>query len=377
MRKRKKKQLYENLRDCVVKHTNKFWLPKNLKKKTINTNSWFDIEEYYPKRRGPKNRFFNIHIEVDEVEKMHKCEKVTIHPTKIQKQILDKWMEAYLRMYNMTIYFFRYNRFIENKTTLNWKCLRTKYLKYVRNKIKTQSQLTNVNYDTKIYIHSLDFAIQHACANYKSCLTNYTRGNIKRFRLRYIKRAKKSFVIKFEKSSVRGDSFYPKIFGNHIKCGSKFKMSSINSDFCVHYNAKINKYVLLNPIKITQQNCRVNDGNTVSIDPGIRTFATLFSNNKCATIGNNMKQKVQTYLNKIDKVSNNPNKEKKIKNKVKIRYHKKISNVIDDLHWKTINYLTNNYDNILIGNLSTLRVTSKSLILILSKLILIKIFDFN
>ena len=31
----------------------------------------------------------------------------------------------------------------------------------------------------------------------------------------------------------------------------------------------------------------------------------------------------------------------------------KITNCVDDLHWKSIKYLTDNYGNVLIGNLST------------------------
>ena len=47
-------------------------------------------------------------------------------------------------------------------------------------------------------------------------------------------------------------------------------------------------------------------------------------------------------------------------NKVIRTYYKKINNIVDDLHWKTIKYLTNNYDNILIGNLSTKSIVSNS-----------------
>jgi putative transposase len=41
-----------------------------------------------------------------------------------------------------------------------------------------------------------------------------------------------------------------------------------------------------------------------------------------------------------------------IKNKNKRRIERKIKNRIDDLQWKTIKYLTDNYSNILLGDMS-------------------------
>jgi len=55
---------------------------------------------------------------------------------------------------------------------------------------------------------------------------------------------------------------------------------------------------------------------------------------------------------------------KKIPRKIKKRYEyswfKKINNLITDLHWKSIKYLTNNYNTIFIGDWSTIRETSFS-----------------
>ena len=361
---RNNRPLYDSLCNHINNNTNNHWLPKGLNTNNVNSNSWFDIIEQTPKRRNNKNKIFNINLGVENVRKMNKCEKINLYPTHIQKQIIDKWMEAYLKMYNSVIYLIRQNRYNKVQTTTSWMKLRTNFLKNLRNKIQTDSQLLDIKKNTKISIHMLDYAIQCACSSYKSCLTNYIRGNIRYFRLRYLKKTKKSFVIRFEKSSINkkkdGNSFCSRILGNNIKCGSKFKMSTIDSDFFVHYNAKTKKYTLLNPIKINQQEQINNQGNSVAIDPGIRTFATLFENNKCVHIGNNLKQKIQGYLNKIDNVSKKHHKKNCIKNKVIRTYYKKINNIVDDLHWKTIKYLTNNYDNILIGNLSTKSIVSNS-----------------
>jgi IS605 OrfB family transposase len=75
-----------------------------------------------------------------------------------------------------------------------------------------------------------------------------------------------------------------------------------------------------------------------------------YSTNKCANIGNNLGNKLQKYFKQINRIKNcRRNKKKKIKKAI-IGYNKKIQNVIDDLHWKSINYLIKNYGNILIGS---------------------------
>ena len=47
----------------------------------------------------------------------------------------------------------------------------------------------------------------------------------------------------------------------------------------------------------------------------------------------------------------------KINSNIK-KKNKKIKNLINELHWKTINYLIMNYDNILIGDLSAKSIVS-------------------
>jgi len=57
-----------------------------------------------------------------------------------------------------------------------------------------------------------------------------------------------------------------------------------------------------------------------------------------------------------DKILGNSEIPKKIKKKNERMINKKIKNLKDELHWKTINYLTKKHKIILIGNLSTKRI---------------------
>lgn len=377
-KKEKDKNKYDLLKDKVLSNTNNLWLPdiNNLKDvKNIDSNSWFDIKEINPIN---KNKKVNVKLKISNLKSMTKCEKIKIYPNNKQRIILLNWMEAYIRMYNETLKLIKQRRLQKLPTITSWKTLRTSYLKSIKKDIIVKSNISNLKYKTQVNSHVLDGAIQDACAKFKSCLTNLKRGNIKHFRLRYLNQSKATKTIKIEKYFIdkEKNTFCSSVFKNafslkrklnkndsrRINNGDKyvdFKLSEINNDFTIHYNSKTNEFILLNPIKIEQIKLHKNK-DTISLDPGIRTFQTGFSNNKCIEIGNNLKPKIKKYLKKIDRIKENTNVSIKIKKKIEKKCYKKIENAVDDLHWKSINYLTNNFGNILIGNLSTKSIANNN-----------------
>ena len=250
-------------------------------------------------------------------------------------------------MYNETIKLLKTQRFKNVKQIFNWKKLRTLYLKDKKAHIAT-------HYGTKSHI--LDGAIKLACTAIKSALTNLKNKNIKKFRIRYLKQSKKSLVMDVESQyfSKKYSTLCKKIFGEKIKTQNDFNLSEINKKYkteCkIHYNKIQDRFTLLIPIKedtIENKNKRV-----VGIDPGVRTYLTGISTDHVFEIGNNMSKEIKGYLKKIDKI-----KKKEIPEKKKKRYerswYKKIQNKVTDLHWKSIKYLTNNYNTIFIGKWST------------------------
>ena len=81
------------------------WYPKiKIKKENIITNSWFDIQ----KSINPNKKLENTFIDSNN-EKIIRTQKIQIYPTKIQKNILNKWFNNYIDMYNKT------NNFIISK----------------------------------------------------------------------------------------------------------------------------------------------------------------------------------------------------------------------------------------------------------------------
>ena len=111
------------------------------------------------------------------------------------------------------------------------------------------------------------------------------------------------------------------------------KINKINNN----YNYIINKY---------------KKRNVISIDPGTRTFLTCYTDNLVYEIGSNMYNVIKEHLIKIDTLNASQLSNSRKRKAINKRYTK-IDNLINELHWKAINFLTGHYDTILIGNLST------------------------
>jgi len=103
-----------------------------------------------------------------------------------------------------------------------------------------------------------------------------------------------------------------------------------------------------------------NDESYIGLDGGVRSYLTGISNKNVIEIGTNLFSILKYDLEKLDKIQNNKKIPQKIKKKYEKRINRRIQNKVSDLHWKSIDYLTSNYDNIIIGNLSTKSIVNNN-----------------
>lgn len=313
---------------------------KNIDYYNIESNSWFDINKYN----------FNNKIKIkinnnQNNEKILKCKKIIILPDEKQHTILLSWFESYRKIYNDTLMIIKNLIKENNKKMFNFQYIRTYKMKDIKQKYMN---LTNIN------SHILDGAIKLACISYKSAISNYKRGNIKHFRIRFIKQSKKSKILDLEKCYFSKEGFCIRFLGKMLN-NENFDYTTINKDCKLHYNSVNNRFTLLTPY---EEKCKqLNNKKFISIDPGIKTFLTGISNNNSYKIGTNIIDTIKDKLLLIDKYKsiNNKKTRKKAKN-----IYSKIYNKITDLHWKSINYLITkeNIGCILIGNWSTKDISS-------------------
>ena len=248
-----------------------------------------------------------------------------------------------------------------NKIKINYQNIRTYVLKDIRDIIIDNCKSNIINEDIGIKAHILDATIKLACSNYQSSITNFENGNIKHFRIRYWKEKREKRIIEIEKCYFSNGALCPSIsiFKNlkgFVKKGKHkkvFDFNTINSTCKLQYNKKIKKYYLYLSKKIECKN-KLKKKNIIGIDLGLRTFATCLSDNEVIDICDTKNTKLNNLIDKriiIKKLLFQKNN--KINRKLLLKVNKRITGFVEELHWKTIKFLTDNYKNILIGDLST------------------------
>jgi len=208
-------------------------------------------------------------------------------------------------------------------------------------------------------------AVNDVCKAYKTGFANLKAGNINHFRLGFRKHynTTKSIVIPKSFVSIRNgglriapDFFKDKcefrIGGRTLK---KHKLLEVKNDCRIL--KKNGNYWIVIPVVIDVEK-RKTPINYCGIDPGSRTFMTTFGNSGC-----NEYKHDQILLDKLNKririlksLRTRPREQNK-RNKYRKRALTKVenykSNLIDELHWKTISDLLKVNDFVFYGNIKS------------------------
>ena len=80
--------------------------PLDLELHNVKLNTWFSIKESLPQDVNFKLNKYNVD---DEEIVKYKCKRITLDLTNKQKNIIDKWLNAYLDMYNIALKYIKDN----------------------------------------------------------------------------------------------------------------------------------------------------------------------------------------------------------------------------------------------------------------------------
>ena len=352
----------EKIRKNLVKLRTKRKLEKNDKKKDNTKN------KAKSKIKTKIKTKISTESKIKELENQLKVSKIEL--VELNKSLHMKTMN-HNKAKNIS------NRFENNiQKFLDYKFLRTKKLKEIRDRIQKNSQIKHEKRKMEIHAHTLDTAIKNACSTYKSCVTNFLDGNIKRFRVKYWKLNRKNKLIELEKSTIAQyndipknkkkssteDStkprytIAPKILGmmKYSRDGKDYELK-LGTIF-VRYDSDSGKYKIDVPDEIKQKELNQNN-RTVSLDPGIRTFMTGMSNNEVMKFGTNIFDKVKSYIKRINNAKQTIQDNNRIRG-IETKYNSKIKRLVDDMHWKIANNLTSKYKTVLIGDMSSKQICS-------------------
>lgn len=355
---------YENkkhtMKQKVIKHKKDIWRPPlDIELNEIpKFKSWFSILE---SKKQNVNFTDGIYHTLPQESVKYKSKEIILNLTRQQKLIVNTWLNAYLEMYNVTLKYIKDN--INNdKYATNYIHVRSKLMDKKKEILAKFCNIsTRKSKKTSVKVHDIDYAIKLACSNWKSAITNLSLGNIKFFRIRYWRKNKPIKIMDLEKNDFDNGSIRSSILGKvkGLYNGKKFSFNSIECDCRLK---RVNDdYYLYVPEYIDLENEYVKHkkNKQITIDLGVRTFATCITENKVVKIGNNCGKRIKENLLRKDNIINNSKISEKIKKKNEKIINKKIKNLVREMHWKTINYLVKEYDTILVGDLSAKSIVSK------------------
>lgn len=321
-----------------------FWFPSLLASaNNLETNSWFNILE-------TKNNKIKKVILEDTNYKVNylKTVKIPIYPNNIQQEKLQNWVGDITKTYNLTNAYLK-EYLAANKSLLTFISLR----KILNTRLKEISQVNNLNK------HTVDYAVKHCLEMYKSSYTRCLKTK-KEFNIRDLTMDRNRFDMVIEPNgfSSKINGFFVSILG-YMKT-EKSIMNKFDKNCILQYQKNNNSYYILAPTDTMHfiDNKRYRK---CGIDLGVRTFGTLYSPERTLEIGNNMKPILHIYYKKIDSINSNNDKKilkEKLYKKLIDKYGNKIRNKIEDLHKKLSVFLVRNYNEIIIGKMSTKNMVS-------------------
>jgi IS605 OrfB family transposase len=341
--------------------------------------------------------------------------KIRIYPTLNQQKILDNFFNTARFVYNRTLEYIKIHGYDANfqdlRNLLATEKTRNSYLatkiynNYINILKKSNKSQELIDYEIKEIEQELqnlpllknpliyDFelktsneirsnAIKSVCDAYKSGFSNLKAGNIKYFNMNFKKSTSKRQTIELAKTDIKLLDKYVRISPSkflknetnikiHKKMHKKLKNIKImnNCDLVKEYN-KYFIYILL-PEKIKKQE-KIKIYNFCGVDPGIRTFVTIYGNKELTEIElkNNILEKYNKKLKMLKSLRMLPklqNKRNKYRKKQLNKIEKKKRSIIDILHWKVINYLIKTQDVIFFGDIKSHNIVKKNKIKVVNR----------
>ena len=188
---------------------------------------------------------------------------------------------------------------------------------------------------------------------------------------------------------------YPSLFGSiqalREEGGRRrsYDLSAITRDSTLVYRVKTNTWDLYVPQPDVMSEIHLGPDRTVALDPGYRTLLTGYSDGHLLSIGDGVMKLPRWHEKRRAEMEKIGSRERLRRLKRELRtcrsrrrrkilrkrirrmskgHHRraklaaldrKLASRVDDLHWKTVAYLTANYRHILLGDMSPVRIISR------------------
>ena len=276
------------------------------------------------------------------------CRKIRFYPDKDQKILFEKCFGATRYFHNKSLDWIKDNP----NTSYSHITLRKNCLTSDKDLSLSDKWQSDIPYDTR------QLALKQLASNMKTNFTLLRRKRISHFQMKYKAKRNTSQICHINKKAFNVNTMrmFPRRLKGKISLKRKRNMRrwkreirSVECDFVV--KREEDRYYLCIPQKCQEV---VNNPkyDTVSLDPGVRTFQTIYSSEEVGKIGDGTSIGLLRLYERIDKLTGilketDGRKRRNIKRRC-ISLRTKVRNIVTDLHWKTANYLCSTYKNILL-----------------------------
>lgn len=338
----------------VSEMSKKLWLPietgsvdldlNSLNGSSINTmsDSWFSTMLRVPQSPNlsqtscQSSPFFPVGF-MDSENTLRRSRKIRFYPTKIQKDLLLKWFGVARYTYNKTVEYLR-----KPGTKANWKAIKTEIINALPEWAK------EVPYQIK------SVAIRDACLAVTAAKQRFKEtGKVHKVSFRSRKRG--DFNLYIPKSAVRESGFYTTILG---ALNLRERVGIADADCRV--TLENGRFFLIKPenraIK-KPDNQRIP---VVALDPGVRTFQTMYSPDIVIKAGNKDFNRIYRLCYILDLLYSKRKRQHTNRYNSKLmKLRWKIKDLISEIHHKLALYLVKTFDTILIPSFETSDMVTK------------------
>ena len=359
-------------------------LSLSLPKQTLNSLSWTmkhtnPTPKSYPTIYSPSS----MSIPVEKWGKggiRTRTRKIRLYPTKNQKQIMKRWLGTTRYVYNQGLNYINDNP--KNKR-ISFQSLRNQFVTSKPSiKLKgtkdedVEGPIWNPSQNTTIKAWELETpkdiragALKDLTEARKRCFEKMASKQIKFFKLKFrCKKQDNSIVIPKRTISFQTNkkTTHVSIYSTYmspIKC-SKDRFLKSNHNYIATHDCRLklirSQWFLHIPVDCKRDKHR--PPNTVcSLDPGLRKFQTIYSQEEVTCIGINKEyvEKIQSKQDRIQSLRDKKQITRHSYDQKRKRYQTNYSNQVDDMHYKLISELTRKYKTILLPRFESQKVMKK------------------
>lgn len=369
----KEKDLKPFWNSACLEMSQKLWLPTeidsvgshsnylNLSYSKQELNSWFTIQKKtnpqtknWQRTSSPLSTF--TPVETWEEEGI-RARKIRIYPTLNQQKQLKKWMGTTRFVYNRALHALK----TEENQKWNFMNLRNRFVSHKRRTGEINEEVNDWELETPKDIRAE--CLRDLVKAYSVAITNIKRGNIHHFKMRYRKK-KYTPTIVIPKTAISTKNkelfIYKRFITESIRVSRDKSFSSIKFEYDCRLQYKHGKWYLIVPIKTTINSKTNKDSLLCALDPGVRTFQTIYSETEVVKIQQNTEllTKLHNRLDLFQSLRSTKQISKNHYTRRVRRIYRRIDSLIDDLHFKTISYLRSKYSWILLPSFESQEMVS-------------------